>query len=98
MAAPPGAGTWWCPVSAAKTDRDRAVDAAFGRSVKRLREACGLTRERLECRAGISRGLLSRIESGVNVSIGTLARFAEACGNRLQVQMVRETGAGYGKR
>jgi transcriptional regulator with XRE-family HTH domain len=51
-------------VSAAKTDRDRAVDAAFGRSVKRLREACGLTRERLECRAGISRGLLSRIESG----------------------------------
>ena len=44
-----------------------------------------------------TQSVVSRIESWVNVSIETLARFAEACGSRLQVQMVRETGAKYGK-
>ena len=68
---------------------------------RQMQAACtraGLTQADLARRMHTTQSVVSRIESGVNVSIGTLARFAEACGSRLQVQMVRETGARYGKR
>ncbi len=62
------------------------------------RTQAGLTQADLARRMHTTQSVISRIESGVNVSIETLARFAEACGSRLQVQMVRETGAEYGRR
>ena len=74
------------------------VEYAVACQMLAARTQAGLTQADLARRMHTTQSVISRIESGVNVSIETLARFAEACGSRLQVQMVRETGAGYGKR
>ena len=74
------------------------VEYEVARQMQMARTQAGLTQADLARRMHTTQSVVSRIESGVNVSIETLARFAEACGSRLQVQMVRETGAGYGKR
>ena len=73
------------------------VEYEVARQMQAARTQAGLTQADLARRMHTTQSVVSRIESGVNVSIETLARFAEACGSRLQVQMVRETGAGYGK-
>jgi ribosome-binding protein aMBF1 (putative translation factor) len=74
------------------------VEYEVARQMQMARTQAGLTQADLARRMHTTQSVVSRIESGVNVSIETLARFAEACGSRLQVQMVRETEAGYGKR
>ena len=74
------------------------VEYEVARQMQVARTQAGLTQADLARRMHTTQSVVSRIESGVNVSIETLARFAEACGNRLRVQMVRETGTGYGKR
>jgi ribosome-binding protein aMBF1 (putative translation factor) len=74
------------------------VEYEVARQMQAARTQAGLTQADLARRMHTTQSVVSRIESGVNVSIETLARFAEACGSRLQVQMVRETRASYGKR
>lgn len=76
-----------------RTSRGGNPDAAGA-----TRAQAGLTHADLARRMHTTQSVVSRVESGVNVSIQTLARYAEACGSRLQVQMVRETEPGYGKR
>ena len=74
------------------------VEYEVARQMLVARTQAGLTQADLARRMHTTQSVVSRIESGVNVSIETLARFAEACGSRLQMQMVRENRAGYGKR
>jgi transcriptional regulator with XRE-family HTH domain len=74
------------------------VEYEVARQMQMVRAEAGLTQTDLARRMRTTQSVVSRMESGVNVSIETLARFAEACGSRLRVQMVRETGPGYGKR
>jgi len=74
------------------------VEYEVARQMHVVRTQAGLTQADLARRMHTTQSVVSRLESGVNVSLETLARFAEACGSRLQVQMVRESGAKYGKR
>ncbi|MEI6808632.1 MAG: helix-turn-helix transcriptional regulator [bacterium] len=74
------------------------LEYEVARQMVAARTKAGLTQADLARRMHTTQSVISRIESGVNVSIETLARFADACGSRLRVQMVRETGVGYGKR
>jgi ribosome-binding protein aMBF1 (putative translation factor) len=73
------------------------VEYEVARQMQAARTQAGLTQATLARRMHTTQSVVSRIESGTNVSLETLVRFAEACGNRLQVQMVRETPAEYGK-
>jgi ribosome-binding protein aMBF1 (putative translation factor) len=73
------------------------VEYEVARQMQMARKQAGLTQGDLARRMHTTQSVVSRIESGVNVTIETLARFAEACGSRVQVQMVRETRAGYGR-
>ena len=53
----------------------------LGRTVRDLRQAKGLSQERLADEAGIHRSFLYRLERGdVNVSVDTLQRIAQALG------------------
>lgn len=74
------------------------VEYEVARQMQAARTQAGLTQADLARRMHTTQSVVSRIESGVNVSVTTLARFAEACGSRLQMQLIRETGAEYGKR
>ncbi len=74
------------------------IEYDVARQMQAARTQAGITQAELARRMHTTQSVVSRIESGVNVSIETLARFAEACGSRLRVQMVRESGTGYGKR
>ena len=74
------------------------VEYEVARQMQAARAQAGLTQTDLARRLHTTQSVVSRMESGVNVSIETLARFAEACGSRLQVQMVRDSGPKYGKR
>ena len=74
------------------------VEYEVARQMQEARTQARLTQADLARRMRTTQSVVSRIESGANVSIETLARFAEACGSRLQVQMVREPRSGYGKR
>lgn len=69
----------WPPMSAASgpgemvQGRDRTIGASVGAQVKRRREQRGLTASELARRADLSKGSLSRIESGKgNPTIGSL--------------------------
>jgi len=73
------------------------VEYEVARQMQTVRMQAGLTQAALARRMRTTQSVVSRLESGTNISIGTLVRFAEACGSRLQVQMVRETPAEYGK-
>lgn len=77
---------------------DFDVEYEVARQMQAARAQAGLTQADLARRMHTTQSVVSRIESGVNVSIETLARFAEACGSRLQVRMVRESKMAYGKR
>ena len=53
----------------------------LGRNVLELREAAGMSQEKLASLCSISRGYISRIESGhVNVTLGTIVRIAKVFG------------------
>ena len=74
------------------------LEYEVAREMLTARTNAGLTQADVARRMHTTQSVISRIESGVNVSIETLARFADACGSRLHVQMVRETGVRYGTR
>jgi len=71
------------------------VEYEVARQMQTARKEAGLSQAALARRMHTTQSVVSRIESGVNVSLETLARFAEACGSRLRVQMVRDP-AGVG--
>ena len=55
------------------------VVALFGKNVRALREAAGLSQEELAFRAGMKRTYLSDLERGVrNPTVRALGRLAEA--------------------
>jgi transcriptional regulator with XRE-family HTH domain len=64
------------------TDSD--IARALGSRVRALREAVGLTQERLAHNSGIDRTYVSGIERGArNPSLKTIARLADALGVRV---------------
>ena len=77
-------------------DFDLEYDVA--RQMQTARTVAGLTQAELARRMNTTQSVVSRIESGSNISIETLTRYAEACGSRLHVQIVREPVAPYGKK
>ena len=66
------------------------VEYEVAKQMQAARREAGLSQAALARRMHTTQSVVSRIESGVNVSIETLVRFAEACGSRLRVQMVRD--------
>lgn len=76
-----------------KVSSEFDVEYKVARQMQMARTQAGLTQADLARRMHTTQSVVSRIESGVNVSLETLARFAEACGRRLQVQMVRDKAA-----
>lgn len=74
------------------------VEYEVARQMQAARVEAGLTQAALARRMRTTQSVVSRLESGTNVSLETLVRYAEACGSRLRVQMVRETPPAYGKR
>ena len=61
------------------------IQLVLGRNVHEFREAAGMSQERLAELAAVSRGYLSRIESGhVNVTLSTIVRIA----NVFQVEVI----------
>ena len=74
------------------------VEYEVARQMQAARVEAGLTQAALARRMRTTQSVVSRLESGTNVSLETLVRYAEACGSRLRVQMVRETSPAYGKR
>jgi ribosome-binding protein aMBF1 (putative translation factor) len=81
------------PIRAVPTDTLRGSDVAvllkFIASVRREREAQGLTVDELAARAGIDAATLARLESGIafNPTIATLFRIAEALGRNLTLAL-----------
>ena len=57
-----------------------------------LRKGMGKTQGELAEALGTVQGEVSRIERRGDVRLGTLRRYAEACGARLEVAFVFETG------
>lgn len=83
------------PIRELPADTLRGSDAAqmlkFVASVRREREAQGLTLEQLATRAGVDVGVLSRFESGqaFNPTASTLFRIAAALGQNLVLALDR---------
>ena len=69
------------------------VEYDVARQMLATRTQAGLSQAALARRMHTTQSVVSRIESGVNVSVETLARFAAACGKRLEVRMVLENRA-----
>jgi transcriptional regulator with XRE-family HTH domain len=65
-------------------------EVTFGRSVRALRIRKRLTQEELGNRAGVSRGVIARIEQGraARVTVATLERVASALGARVLVKLL----------
>jgi ribosome-binding protein aMBF1 (putative translation factor) len=64
------------------------VEYEVAQQMVATRTQAGLTQADLARRMHTTQSVVSRIESGVNISIETLSRFAVACGSRLQVRLV----------
>ena len=70
--------------SGTTTDKGGAVAAQVGASARRLRAAQGLTLAEVAHSAGISQGMLSRLETGdVSPSLETLAALSAALGSNV---------------
>ncbi len=81
------------PIREVPADTLRGADAAqllqFVASVRREREAQGLTLEQLAARAGVDVGVLSRFEAGqaFNPTVSMLFRIAAALGRNLTLAL-----------
>jgi len=61
---------------------------ALVETLVRTRNAHGLTQSQVAERLGVAQPAIARIESGRNVSLKTLRRYAGALGCRLEVRLV----------
>jgi len=64
------------------------TEYAIARELHRVRMKAHLSQAQLAERMGTTQSVISRIERGGNVSIETLARYASACGGKLQLKVV----------
>src|SRR5262245_37666756 len=72
---------------------------AFGARIRELREKCGLSREALAKKTGVSAVYLKKLEAGerTSPSLPALARIAQALGATLRIELV-ERGATRNRR
>lgn len=56
-----------------------------GQEIRNARHALGWSQEELAHHANVSRPTIARVETGQNISTGTLEKVAKALGKRLQV-------------
>ncbi len=82
----------------ARVDASSPTAADFGRRLKALREARGLSVEKVVRASGIERSALFKLESGrnANPTITTLERYAVALGGRLRLDFEPLTEASEG--
>lgn len=57
----------------------------IGTEVRKARRALGWSQARLAKEAGVSRPTVARVETGNNISTGTLEKVSEALGKRLSL-------------
>jgi ribosome-binding protein aMBF1 (putative translation factor) len=67
--------------------REFSVEYEVARELAEARRGAGLTQAEIAALMGTTQSVVSRIESGTNVSVETVARYAAACGRRLQVRI-----------
>ena len=67
-----------------------AFDAeyAIAKELHRARTKAHLSQAQVAERMGTTQSVVSRIERGGNVSVDTLARYAKACGGKLQLKVI----------
>jgi ribosome-binding protein aMBF1 (putative translation factor) len=63
------------------------IEYRVARDLQRARNRKQLTQAELAKRMGTTQSVVSRVEKGSNVSIETLARYAAACGARLNIKI-----------
>jgi ribosome-binding protein aMBF1 (putative translation factor) len=64
------------------------VEYAIAKELHKARTKAHLSQIQLAERMGTTQSVISRIERGGNVSVDTLARYAKACGGKLQLKVV----------
>jgi transcriptional regulator with XRE-family HTH domain len=68
-------------------------------AILKARIATGLTQSEVAARAGTTQSAIARLESGArrhSPSIATLQRYAKALGYRVELRLVKSTGAAAG--
>jgi len=63
------------------------IEYRVARDLQSARKSKQLTQAELAERMGTTQSVVSRVEKGSNVSIETLARYAAACGARLNIKI-----------
>ncbi len=61
---------------------------SIAKSLQEAREKAKLTQKEIAKRMGTTQSVISRIESGHNVSINTLEKYARACGKHVEFSLV----------
>lgn len=59
--------------------------AGIGKDIRDARESLDWSQHRLAAEAGVSRPTIARVETGSNISTGTLEKVARALGKRLRI-------------
>lgn len=70
-----------------RVSEEMDVEYRVARDLQAVRKLNKLTQAELAERMGTTQSVVSRVEKGSNVSIETLARYAAACGARLNIQI-----------
>lgn len=70
-----------------RVSEEMDVEYRVARDLQAVRKLKKLTQAELAKRMGTTQSVVSRVEKGSNVSIETLARYAAACGARLNIQI-----------
>ena len=67
--------------------REFKLEYQIASELAAARKASGLTQAPIAAVMGTTQSVVSRIESGVNVSVETISRYALACGKKLEVHV-----------
>lgn len=67
--------------------REFMLEYQIASELAAARKASGLTQAQIAAVMGTTQSVVSRIESGANVSVETIARYAQACGKKLEVHV-----------
>lgn len=57
----------------------------IGKDIRDARKSLGMTQHELAAAAKVSRPTIARVETGSNISTGTLEKVAKALGKRLRI-------------
>lgn len=57
----------------------------IGKDIREARKSLDWSQHRLASEAGVSRPTIARVETGSNISTGTLEKVAKALGKRLRI-------------